>query len=325
MIKSLVLTGATSSLGTAIIDECINSNIKVLALVNPGSINIKRINLNENVIIKECALSEMKSLQIEGKYDAFIHLAWTSTAGDTARNQLQPQVLNIQYALDAVELAKKLECKVFIGSGSQAEYGRTEEVLTENTVTRPETAYGMAKLCAGQMTRLACKQMEIRHIWPRILSAYGPKCQPQSVLNYTLTELLNGRRPSLSGGEQIWDFIYTGDVARALLQLAEKGRDGEVYVIGSGCSKPLKEYLQAARQVVIKVTKKTVPELGLGDRPYGDNTVMHLACDVSKLINDTGFEPKTMFEDGVIRTIEWLDKYNEWDLYEKNKCNDTLL
>ena len=185
-------------------------------------------------------------------------------------------------------------------------YGGTDEVLTEETITRPETAYGMAKLCAGQMTRLACKQKGIRHIWPRILSAYGPKCQPQSVLNYTLTELLNGRRPSLSGGEQIWDFIYTGDVARALLLLTEKGRDGEVYVIGSGCSKPLKEYLLVVKNIVADVMGNDSLQLGFGERPYGESAVMNLQCDISKLKRDTGFYCNTSFADGIVETIKWI-------------------
>lgn len=312
MVKKIVITGATSSLGTALVDECIKRNIEVLALVNPGSKNIDRITRADNVVIRECSLDALSKYEsIGATYDAFIHLAWAATAGEAARNLITPQTLNILHSIDAVELAERLGCNVFIGAGSQAEYGRTDEVLTEETITRPETAYGMAKLCAGQMTRLACKQKGIRHIWTRILSAYGPNCQPQTVLNYTLTELLCDRRPSLSGGDQIWDFIYTGDVARALLLLTDKGRDGEVYVIGSGSARSLREYLIEAREVVMRVSKKEVPELGLGDKAYGENTVMHLACDISKLMVDTGFHCDTSFEDGIIETIKWIEAYRE--------------
>lgn len=312
MIKSVVVTGATSSIGTAIVDECIKQNISVLAIVNPGSSNISRINRAENVSVVECSLENLKCFDTDGlKYDAFIHLAWAATAGDAARNMLIPQSMNIRYALEAVDLAKKFGCSVFIGSGSQAEYGRTDETLTEQTVTLPETAYGMAKLCAGQMTRLACSQNGIRHIWPRILSAYGPKCQPQSVINYTLNELINDRVPSLSGGDQVWDFIYTGDVARALLLLADKGKDGEVYVIGSGKERLLKEYLTEAAEVVKEVLSKEKVVLGLGEKPYGTNTVMHLSCDISKLVKDTGFEIDTDFAEGIRNTIKWLIDSNK--------------
>ncbi len=301
MIKRIALTGATSSLGTAIVEECIKQNIEVLAIANPGSKNLGRINQSDNVKTRECALSEIKNFYDDLQCDVFIHLAWAATAGDLERNRLADQAKNVEYALDAVDLAERLKCSVFVGAGSQAEYGRTEMTLTEDLPANPETAYGIAKLSAGMLTRLACRQKGIRHIWPRILSAYGPKCQPQSVINYTLTELLAGRKPSLSGGEQIWDFIYTGDVARALLLLAENGVDGEVYVIGSGKSKPLKEFLFEARDIVDKEI-----ELGLGEKPYGEKAVMHLSCDISKLERDTGFKAETSFEDGIKKTIEWL-------------------
>lgn len=300
-MNRIVITGATSSLGTALVEECIKQNMEVLAIANPGSNNISRINKSEKVVIRECSLDELKIFDDSKKYDIFVHLAWAATAGDIARNQIYDQAMNVRYALDAVDVAERLGCKVFVGSGSQAEYGRTNKVLNEELETKPETAYGISKLCAGQLTRLACKQKGIKHIWPRILSAYGPKCQPQSVINYTLTELLNGRKPALSGGEQIWDFIYTGDVAKALLLLADKGRDGEVYIIGSGKSRQLKDYLFELRDIV-----NPSLTLGLGDKPYGNNTVMHLECDISKLKKDTGFEPEIEFRQGIKNTIEWL-------------------
>ncbi len=312
----IVITGATSLLGTALIDECIKQNIEVLAICNRNSKNICRITRHELVTITECELSELAGFQTEGQadfygYDALIHLAWASTGGDAARNELQPQVKNIQYSLDAVDLAERLGCKVFIGAGSQAEYGRTEKVLTEEIDTRPETAYGMAKLCAGQMTRLACMKKGIRHIWTRICSSYGPRYQLQTVLNYTLLELMQGRSPALSGGDQIWDFIYSGDVARAFILLAEKGRDGEIYIIGSGCAKPLKEFLFAAREILEKMEGHELPALGLGLKPYSDTAVMHLACDISKLKRDTGFCAEVSFEEGITRTIEWLKEQNQ--------------
>ena len=303
MLKGIVITGATSSIGCALIEECINQGIRVLAIANRGSKNIKWIPQDDLVSIVECSLEELGDLNynVNNEYDAFVHLAWASTAGAIARNMLQPQAMNIKYSLDAVELAARIGCRVFLGAGSQAEYGRTDEILTEYTVTHPETGYGVAKLCAGQMTRLACRQKGMQHIWTRIVSAYGPKCQPQSVINYTITELLNGRTPSLSKGEQVWDFIYTGDVARAILLLLEKGLDGETYVIGFGKARKLSEFLLRIKDIV-----NPNVQLGLGDVEYGTNTVMHLACNISKLTNDTGFIPSIEFDEGIRRTEEWI-------------------
>lgn len=300
-MKSMVITGATSSLGVALIDECIRNQVAVLALVRPLSSNLDRIPRSDGVEIAECDLSDLARFQVPDKsYDAFVHLAWESSADASSRNLIRPQLSNVSYALDAVDLAERLGCKVFVGAGSQAEYGRTDQVLTEETPVHPETAYGAAKLCACEMTRMACREKGIRHVWPRILSSYGPKYLSHTVINYTINELLKGNKPSLTAGEQVWDFIYSDDVARALYLLAEKGNDGEVYVVGSGHSKLLKDYLCTIRDIIDPSL-----ELGLGEKPYGEQAVMHLACDIAKIRNEVGFKPTVPFEEGIKRTIAW--------------------
>lgn len=300
-MKSMVITGATSSLGVALIDECIRNGVQVLALVRPHSSNLDRIPDADGVEVVECTLSDLAQFQEWGKkYDAFVHLAWESSADASSRSMIRPQLSNVSYSLDAVDLAERLGCKVFVGAGSQAEYGRTDQALTEETPVHPETPYGAAKLCACEMTRMACKEKGIRHVWPRILSSYGPKYLSHTVINYTINELLKGNKPSLTAGEQVWDFIYSDDVARALYLLAEKGKDGEVYVVGSGHAQLLRDYLLTIRDIIDPSL-----ELGLGEKPYGKDAVMHLACDIAKIRNEVGFEPQISFEEGIHRTIAW--------------------
>ena len=87
----------------------------------------------------------------------------TKTFGgsEQGRNDMITQVKNIQYTLDAVHVARMSGCKVFIGTGSQAEYGRVDTALKPDTPCFPENGYGMAKLCAGQMSRVECEKMGI--------------------------------------------------------------------------------------------------------------------------------------------------------------------
>lgn len=302
-IKKLAITGATSSIGVTMIEECIRRNIEVVAIFRFSSVYAARV--PEHSLIKkvDCDLEHLKSLEIPGeRCDALLHLAWASTIS-TERNNLTPQVQNIQYALDAVDLAQRLGCHTFMGAGSQAEYGQHEENLIEETREKPSTAYGMAKLCAGQMTRMSCHNKGMRHIWPRILSTYGPYSPYQTVLYYEIRELLQRREPQLSGGDQIWDFIYLRDAVRALLSLLEFGHDGEVYLVGSGKTKRLKEFLQETRDAID-------PSLSLllGAVAYGPNTVMHLGGDISKIERDTGWKPETPFNKGIRETIKWVKK-----------------
>ncbi len=303
-IETIAVTGATGTIGVSLINQAIERNIKVLAFVNKGSIHISRIPHSDLVEIIPCSLSDLSTLFCDGKRaDVFFHLAWAST-NRLVRNNLSPQVDNIKYSLDSVDLAERLGCHTYIGAGSQAEYGRHNVPLNEETFPSPETAYGMAKLCSGQMTRLACRNKGIRHIWPRILSTYGPYTQDTTIINYTISSILKGNRPSLTGCDQIWDFIYVDDAARALLLLAEKGRDGEIYCIGSGMSQSMKDY-------ILEISEALDPSIpvGFGDVPYNENTVMHLAGDITKIRAEVGFEPEVTFSEGITRTIAWARKY----------------
>lgn len=300
----VALTGATSTLGTAIIRECIKNGIEVIAFTNKGSLNENRIPKNRLVQKVYCSLEEMRNFECENlKADVLFHLAWGHT-NRQLRNDLQPQIDNISYSIDSVLLAKKLQCKTYIGAGSQAEYGRTCEVLNEDTAVNPETAYGMAKLCAGQMTRMECKKYGIKHIWPRILSTYGPNTQDTTILNYTIKSLLNQKKPDLTKCEQIWDFLYVDDAAKALMLLAEKGSNGEIYCVSSGKTRKLKEFID-----IIKEKLNVDIEIGFGNIPYDENTVMHLAGDITKLQNTTGFVPQVSFEEGITKTIQWAKEY----------------
>ena len=302
--NTIAITGATGTIGISLIKQAIEQRKNVIALVNKGSVNISRIPKSDLVRVIECSLSDYKDLSCDGlSADVFIHLAWAST-NRMVRNNLMPQVDNIKYSLDSVDLAERLGCHTYVGAGSQAEYGRKDVALTEGLIPNPESAYGMAKLCAGQMTRLSCKNKGIRHIWPRILSTYGAYTQDTTIINYTLNCLLNGKKPSLTKCEQIWDFIHVDDAARALLMLAEKGKDGEIYCIGSGTSRMMKDYILEISNLI----DSSIP-IGFGDISYNDNTVMHLVGDISKLKQEIGFEPCISFSEGIKKTIEWAKEY----------------
>lgn len=310
-MRRILITGATGTIGMALINKCIESKIEVIALVNPGSSRLDRIPKDPLVWVIKCGLDDLaeasaKSLGIEetepgcGVYaNAFIHLAWGGTFGDS-RNNRDLQDKNAAYALDAVRLAGRLGCSVFVGAGSQAEYGRVSGVLTPDTPCNPENEYGRAKLRASCETRTLCRELGIRHIWTRILSIYGPYDGEGTMVMSVIRKLLSGQKPSLTAGEQMWDYLYCEDAANALLLLARHGRDGGIYPIGSGTARPLREYIEIIRDEI----DPDLP-LGFGEVPYSDKQVMHLCADISDLQRDTGFEPSVGFREGIQSTIKY--------------------
>ena len=94
---------------------------------------------------------------------------------------------------------KALGCKVFLGAGSQAEYGRVSGILRPDTPAFPENGYGMAKLCAGQMSRVECQTLGMDHVWARILSVYGPHDGPATMISGTVHHAAGRRRPQADG------------------------------------------------------------------------------------------------------------------------------
>lgn len=300
-IKSAVITGPTGAIGTALCKELAERDIIVFPVCRPGSPRMAVLPRHNNLYPLECDIGDLKRLPelLPDGADAFFHFAWTHTIGPR-RNDLSAQIRNIQYTLDAVQAAKELGCTVFLGAGSQAEYGTPGCALRPDTPCFPKTGYGMAKLCAGQMSRMRCEQLGIDPVWVRVLSVYGPADGSGTMISSVIRQLLAGKKPALTEARQQWDYLYSGDAARAFYLLAQRGVSGHIYPLGSGNAVPLREYLLQLRSCI----DPALP-LGFGEIPYGPDQIMYLRADLSALREDTGFVPEISFSEGIRRTIQF--------------------
>ena len=300
-MKTVVITGPTGAIGTALVENLIEKGIRVYAVVRKDSSRFDRIPVSPLVTPVLLGLHELSELenQIPVNCDVFYHFAWAGTIGD-GRNDVCLQNQNVKYTLDAVRAAARLGCKRFVGAGSQAEYGRTEGLLSPDTPAFPENGYGMAKLCAGQMSRLLCEHLGLQHVWGRILSVYGPRDGAKTMIMSAIDAFLQNQCPAFTAGEQLWDYLYSKDAAQAMYLLGEKGRDKRVYCLGSGHARPLAEYITILRNSIDPNLK-----MRLGAIPYGPKQVMQLCADTETLREDTGFEPEYSFEEGIKETIAW--------------------
>ena len=306
-LSAAVVTGPTGAVGTALCRRLAARGIRVYAAVRPGTWRAEHLREIPGVEVLECDVSRLETLpeRLPGA-DAFFHLAWAASA-KVRRNDMPAQVENIRHTLEACRAAAVLGCRVFVGAGSQAEYGRADAPLTPETPCFPENGYGMAKLCAGQMSRLECERLGLDHIWPRILSVYGPYDGENAMIPQVIRALLAGEKPALTPGEQLWDYLYADDAGEALCRLAESGRSGGIYPLGSGRARPLREYVEQLRDAI----DPALP-LGFGEVPYGEKQVMHLEADLSALREDTGYTPETDFPRGIRMTAAWMKGGGRW-------------
>lgn len=232
-MKKVVVTGATSMLGVATIEECLRQNIKVVAIVHRNSRNFYRLPKSPNLEIIEADLDELATLTPNfNDAEVFYHFAWAATSHEDRVN-VDFQELNIRYTLDAVRLAEKCGCKKFIFAGSQAEYGLSDKPLNSETPINPVTAYGVAKYAAEKLAEILCQTLGINFVSARILSIYGENDGANTLISYVIDCYRKNIQPVLTPCEQIWDYLHADDAARAFRLLGQYPTHN-VYAIGGG-------------------------------------------------------------------------------------------
>lgn len=299
-IRRAVITGPTGAVGVALINELIVHGVEVVAVPREGSKRLSSIPEHPLVRVVKCSLDHYAGLPelVGEKCDVFYHFAWDGTFG-ASRQDWATQAKNVAFSVDAVRVAHELGCKVFIGAGSQSEFGHVDGVLRPDMPCNPDNGYGAAKLAACEMTRAYCAHLGMRQEWCRILSLFGPGDGEHTLISQVIRKLLAHEHLSCTKGDQIWDYIYSKDAARAFRLVAERGTNGSVYCFGTGKTRTLREYIEAVRDII-----DPSAQIGFGEIDYYPNQVMHLEADITNLREDTGFEPELSFEDGIRETIK---------------------
>lgn len=311
-MKSVVVTGATSMIGVALIEECIKNNVKVLAILRKDSNRLYRLPQSELIRILECDLDDLESISREENYDVFYHLAWSHSAKIHRDNPIL-QEENIRTTMSAVTLAKKLGCYKFIGAGSQAEYGKVDHVISPDTPVDPATAYGIAKYAAGRLSEKLCRQYGLIHIWGRIFSVYGRYDNAGTMLDYAINQFLRAKPAEFSAATQMWDYLHEKDAGQIFFLLGEKVEKNSVYCIANGNARPLKEFI-----LQVKENFGTGAECRFA-KETRDSEIFGLQADISTLINDTGYVPETVFSDGIADMIRYkTEKYKTRQESEQN-------
>lgn len=285
-------------LGASLVEECVKNNVEVLAFVHKGSSKLDRLPKSSLVKIAECDLCDMATFDIGAeRCDVFYHFAWGNTDKGVRDNPV-PQLKNLEYAFDAVDLAARLGCKKFIGAGSQAEYGITSEIISEKTKCEPLSSYGIAKFAAGKLCAKLCAQKSMICIWTRIFSVYGEYENPASLVSYLINCYLNGETAKVSAGLQNWEYLYQSDAARFFIAIGENCNESRVFTLSSLDKRRLKDY-------VLEVQEITDGKLNLEFAPPSDIPMVTLDSDISALIGYTNIKPRISFRDGVAKMIEY--------------------
>lgn len=295
-METIIVTGATSMIGVATIETAIANDVEVYAIIRNNTTRKSRLPKSPLLHIVHGTLDSLLEIQgLTDKADVFYHFAWVGTS-KADRDNPYIQEKNIQYTLDAVELAHKVGCSRFVYAGSQAEYGPVDGLIDENTKFAPIISYGIAKYAAGSLSRKLCDEKGIEHIWGRIFSVYGPHDNDGTMLDYAIKTWQNGEKAKFSAATQSWNYLYESDAGEMFYRLGLETVKPGTYLIANLESKILREYIEIMMKVYGQGAEAEFAPIGNGE-PIG------LLVNPTKTMANLDYTPRVNFEEGIRRTI----------------------
>lgn len=296
-MRRVVLTGGTGFIGSWLVNTLLEQSTEVILLVR----NINKLGQPlSNVQIIEYNSKEYYEFQNKDQsIDAFYHLGWGGVASSD-KNICDLQMKNIEFSMQMLEYAKSIGAKKFVGIGTVAEYAFCENIMDVNAKQTPNDMYGAAKTATHYLLETRARLLDIPFIWTVVPSTFGEGRRDNNIITYTIMSLLKGEVPRYGYLTQMWDFLYVGEVARALYLIGESGQTGKTYAIGSGVFKPLKDYIIMIRDII-----NPNLALGIGAIPSLSDKAFSSCVSIYDLTKDTGFVPQVSFEEGIKKTIEY--------------------
>lgn len=298
-MKCILITGATSFIGLNLLNYLLN-DYQIIAVVRPNSQKLENLPVNVNLSVAELNLEEYDKLPLiitENIY-GFIHLAWNGTRG-ADRENIEMQKLNYKFSISALHSAVKLNANIFMSAGSQAEYGLQNNIITEDTVPKPVTAYGKSKLKFYKYSMEFCKNNNIKFVEPRFFSLYGAGDYKGTLIMSMLDKMLKNEPCDLTDCMQKWNFLNIKDAVAGMKFLLENEQvKSGAYNFASNDTRELKSFLFEMKDIA---DSKSL--LNFGAIPHNDSGKYGINPDISKLLN-TGWQPKVSFKDGIREIIK---------------------
>ncbi len=186
----------------------------------------------------------------------------------------------------------------------------------ENTAYDPSSPYSASKASSDHLVRAWCRSFNVPTIVSNCSNNYGPFQFPEKLIPLTIIRAIRKETiPIYGNGQNIRDWLYVEDHAKALYQIALKGKPGETYAIGGNCEKT---NLQVVQYICDKLQEKKAENNNffysslirhVADRPGHD---FRYAIDTTKIKNELDWQPTESFKTGIDKTIDWYLNNEKW-------------
>ena len=332
----VLVTGGAGFIGSAVIRHIIkNTQDEVLnidKLTYAGNLeSLKEIDQNLRYTFKQIDICDHEALSLifdEFKPDVVMHLAAESHVDRSIDGPAAFIQTNIVGTYSLLEVAKKYLLTLdenqkikfrFHHISTDEVYGDLEgttDLFTESTSYAPSSPYSASKASSDHLVRAWHRTYGLPVIITNCSNNYGPYHFPEKLIPLVILNALDAKPLPIYGkGDQIRDWLFVEDHARALYKVVTEGVVGETYNIGGHNEKQNIEVVKT----ICKILDELKPQANgqtyesliafVKDRPGHD---LRYAIDATKIQNELGWTPAETFETGIRKTVEWYLNNQEW-------------
>lgn len=332
----ILITGGAGFIGSAVIRHIIlstnNQVLNIDKLTYAGNLeSLKEIDQHSNYQFKQIDICDTEQITkaIEAfQPDAIMHLAAESHVDRSIDGPAAFIQTNIVGTYTLLEVARKYWMSLNVEAqqnfrfhhiSTDEVYGdleSTTDLFTETTSYAPSSPYSASKASSDHLVRAWHRTYGLPVIVTNCSNNYGPYHFPEKLIPLMILNALDAKPlPVYGNGQQIRDWLYVEDHARALYKVVTEGVVGETYNIGGHNEKQNIEVVKT----ICKILDELKPQANgqtyeslitfVKDRPGHD---LRYAIDATKIQNELGWTPTETFETGIRKTVEWYLNNLDW-------------